>query len=114
MQLSRTINRVRRRRRIRAKISGTTKRPRFTVHKSLRHLRAQLIDDQTGKTLASLSTLNLQKRSSLAVAATLGSALAKKAVEIGIKQVVFDRGGYQYHGQIKALAEAARKEGLQF
>lgn len=114
MQLSRTINRVRRRRRIRAKISGTAKRPRFTVHKSLRHLRAQLIDDQTGKTLASLSTLNLQKRSSLAVAAILGSALAKKAVEMGIKQVVFDRGGYQYHGQIKALAEAARKEGIQF
>jgi len=114
MQLSRTTNRIRRRRRIRSKISGTAERPRLTVHKSLRHLRVQLVDDQAGRTLVALSTLHVKKGISLSEAADMGSILAKKAGEIGIKTVVFDRGGYQYHGQIKALAEAARKEGLQF
>lgn len=80
----------------------------------MRHLRAQLIDDVAGKTLAALSTLDLKKGATLTGAQELGLALAKKAVELGIQKVVFDRGGYQYHGQVRALAEGARTGGLIF
>ncbi len=114
MKISRTTSRIRRRRRIRAKITGTAVCPRLTVNKSLRHLRAQLVDDATGKTLTALSTLDLKKTANLAGAQELGLTLAKKAVELGIQKVVFDRGGYQYHGQIKAVAEGAREGGLIF
>lgn len=114
MKISRTKSRIRRRYRIRAKISGTANQPRLTVNKSLRHLRVQLIDDTVGKTLTAVSTLDLKKTANLAGAKELGLALAKKATELGIQKVVFDRGGYQYHGQIRAIAEGAREGGLIF
>jgi len=110
--LIKKISRARRHRRIRAKIAGTAQCPRLSVHKSLKHLRVQLIDDVDGKTLASLSTLALKTRGGVEEAAELGKALAAKAAEMGIKKVVFDRGGYPYHGQVKAVAEAARAGGL--
>ncbi|MFA5967187.1 MAG: 50S ribosomal protein L18 [Patescibacteria group bacterium] len=103
-----------RRHRIRAKIKGTADRPRLAVHKSLKHLHVQLIDDTKGKTLASLSSLSLKIRGSIAAATKLGQAVAVQAIALGIKEVVFDRGGYPYHGQVKAVAEAARAEGLKF
>ena len=114
MIISRTQHRLKRRRRIRSAISGTALRPRLCVHKSLRHLRVQLIDDTAAKTLASVSTIGLKTTAGVASAKQLGSALAEKAIALGIKSVVFDRGGYRYHGQIKALAEAARAGGLIF
>jgi len=112
--LIKTISRAKRHRRIRAKIAGTPQCPRLSVHKSLKHLRAQLIDDVNGKTLASLSTLALKTRGGVKEAAELGKVLAAKAAEMGIKKIVFDRGGYPYHGQVKAVAEAARAGGLTF
>ncbi len=110
--LIKTISRARRHRRIRAKIAGTAQCPRVSVYKSLKHLRIQLIDDVNGKTLASLSTLALKTKGGVKEAAELGKALAAKATEMRIKKVVFDRGGYPYHGQVKAVAEAARAGGL--
>lgn len=84
------------------------------MHKSLRHLRVQLIDDTANKTLAAASTAELKTTGSVAQAHALGLAVAEKAKALGITSVVFDRGGYLYHGQIKALAEAAREGGLKF
>ena len=109
-----TTNQTSRRRRIRAKIIGTAARPRLAVHKSIKHLRVQLLDDTAGKTLASLSTLTLKIKGGVEAATQLGQAVAAQALSLGIKEVVFDRGGYPYHGQVKAVAEAARAEGLKF
>jgi large subunit ribosomal protein L18 len=100
--------------RIRAKLSGTTERPRLNVYRSLNHIYAQVIDDHTGQTLVSASSIKLKTGGNVAAAKEIGKAVAEKAVEKGIKKVVFDRGGYLYHGRIKALADAAREAGLEF
>ena len=100
--------------RIREKLSGTAERPRLNVYRSLNHIYAQLIDDQKGETLASASTLKLKTGGNVAAAKDIGKAIAEKAKEKGIKKVVFDRGGFLYHGRVKALAEAAREAGLEF
>jgi len=102
--------------RIREKMSGTAARPRLNVYRSLNHIYTQLIDDAAGTTLASASTLQakLKTGGNVAAAKELGKLIAEKAQEKGIKKVVFDRGGYLYHGRIKALAEAAREAGLDF
>jgi large subunit ribosomal protein L18 len=102
--------------RIRAKLSGTAERPRLNVYRSLGHIYAQVIDDQNGVTLVSASTLAMKAKTggNVAAAKEIGKAVAEKAVEKGIKKVVFDRGGYLYHGRIKALADAAREAGLEF
>lgn len=105
--------RTRRRIRIRAKVAGTASRPRLAVFKSNRFLSAQLIDDAAGKTLAAAHGREFTG-SQGAQAKAIGEALAKKASALGVSSVVFDRGGYPYAGQIKALAEAAREAGLAF
>jgi large subunit ribosomal protein L18 len=102
--------------RIRAKLSGTAERPRLNVYRSLGHIYVQVIDDQQGVTLVSASTLAAKVKTggNLAAAKEVGKAVAELAVGKGIKKVVFDRGGYLYHGRIKALADAAREAGLEF
>ncbi len=113
-------NAVRRKRhaRVRTRLSGTEARPRLNVFRSNKHIYAQLIDDVNGVTLASASTLdkeiNLDSSSNLDAAVKIGELVAKRAVEKGVKTVIFDRGGYLYHGRIKALADAARENGLEF
>lgn len=113
-------NKARKRRqlRIRKRVVGTASRPRLNVFRSSKHIYAQLIDDTAGVTLASASSLdkelNLAKGSDTEAASAVGSLIAKRALEKGYKEVVFDRGGYLYHGRVKALAEAAREAGLQF
>ncbi len=109
-----------RHKRVRQKISGTTARPRLCVFRSLNHIHAQLIDDSRSQTLVSISTLDSQVRSKTngkaktKKAEVVGTLFAERSLNKGIKQVVFDRGGYKYHGRVKALAEAARKAGLEF
>ena len=101
--------------RVRGKISGTTERPRLTVFRSNKQIYAQVIDDLTGKTLASASSLKLtDKAPKKEVAAKVGELIAKSAQEAGVSAVVFDRNGYLYHGRVKELADAARKGGLKF
>jgi large subunit ribosomal protein L18 len=102
--------------RIRRKMAGTEARPRLNVYRSLNHIYAQVIDDQKGETLVSASTLGLKVKTggNVAAAKEIGKAVAELAVKQGIKKVVFDRGGYLYHGRIKALADAAREAGLEF
>jgi large subunit ribosomal protein L18 len=102
--------------RIRQKLSGTAERPRLNVFRSLNHIYAQVIDDQNRVTLASASTIALKSKSggNVAAAKEIGKAIAEKAREKGIKKVVFDRGGFLYHGRVKALADAAREAGLEF
>jgi large subunit ribosomal protein L18 len=111
--------RQRRHRRIRVSLSGTPQRPRLNVFRSLQHIYAQVIDDTTGMTLAAASTNEPDVRSSLSGSKTdraraIGRAIAERARERGVNAVVFDRGGYLYHGRIKALADAAREAGLEF
>jgi large subunit ribosomal protein L18 len=115
-QKQRNVVRQRVHTRIREKMSGTAVRPRLNVYRSLNHIYTQLIDDASGTTLASASTLQakLKTGGNVASAKELGKLIAEKAAEKGIKKVVFDRGGYLYHGRIKALAEAAREAGLDF
>ena len=100
--------------RIRAKLSGTGERPRLNVYRSLNHIYAQVIDDQKGETLVSASTIKMKTGGNISAAKEIGKAVAEKAVAQGIKKVVFDRGGFLYHGRIKALADAAREAGLEF
>jgi large subunit ribosomal protein L18 len=102
--------------RIRAKLSGTTERPRLNVYRSLNHIYVQLIDDAQGQTLASASTVQAKIKTggNVAAAREVGKLIAERAQEKGIKKVVFDRGGYLYHGRIQALADAARESGLEF
>jgi large subunit ribosomal protein L18 len=100
--------------RIRRKLGGTAERPRLNVYRSLNHIYAQVIDDQTGTTLVSASTIKMKSGGNLAAAKEIGKTVAGLAVEKGVKKVVFDRGGYLYHGRIKALADAAREAGLEF
>ena len=113
----RVIARGRVRERIRGKITGTAARPRLAVFKSLKHIYAQVIDDASGKTIVSASSRDKDsstKGANTAAAKALGALIAKKAKDKGITRVVFDRGGYLYHGNIKALADAARENGLKF
>ena len=100
--------------RIRRKLAGTAERPRLNVYRSLNHIYAQVIDDQSGTTLVEASTIKMKTGGNVAAAKEIGKAIAERAVEKGIKAVVFDRGGYLYHERIKALADAAREAGLQF
>jgi len=114
--VTKEARRLRRRRRVRAKVSGTAERPRVSVFRSNRGISAQLIDDIAGRTLAAVNWTEADLRA-LAHAerpARAGALLAERAKAIGVTSVVFDRGGYQYHGQVKALAEGAREAGLQF
>ena len=109
--------RERRHKRVRKTISGTAERPRLAVFRSNRGIEAQLIDDLTGKTLAAASSLHLKKSfkgNKSAQAAEVGKTLAEAAKRASIENVVFDRGGYLYHGRVKALADAAREGGLKF
>ncbi len=110
--------RERRHRRIRKKIKGTAERPRLCVFRSLRHIYAQLVDDERGHTLLGVSSLSPEVRglqgTKTEMARAVGTLLGKKALEKGIRTVVFDRGGYKYHGRVKALADGAREAGLVF
>jgi large subunit ribosomal protein L18 len=108
--------RLRRHRRVRGKVSGTAERPRLAVFRSNRGIFAQLIDDETGKTLAGSSWVGLKgfKGDKTAQAAQVGKSLAEAARKAGIETVVFDRAGYLYHGRVKALADGAREGGLKF
>ena len=111
--------RQRRHRRLRVKLSGTPQRPRLSVFRSLQHIYAQLVDDATGTTLVAASTLDPALRDALSGpksdrARAVGQAIAERAKDKGISAVVFDRGGYLYHGRVKALAEGARAGGLDF
>lgn len=109
-----TQNRQARKRRVRAKVSGTAGRPRLSIFRSLLQISAQLIDDETGKTLASASTKDLKAKANIEGAKKLGEDIAKKAKTAKISTVVFDRNSYQYHGRVKAVADAARESGLTF
>jgi large subunit ribosomal protein L18 len=102
--------------RIRQKMQGTAERPRLNVYRSLNHIYAQIVDDAKGETILSASTLasKMKTGGNVAAAKEIGKLVAERAIEKGIKRVVFDRGGYLYHGRIKALADAARAAGLEF
>ncbi len=112
--------RLKRKNRIRRKVSGTPERPRLTVFRSARHIYAQIIDDANGQTLISASTLEKEIRgkekaeSKVAAADEIGKLVARRALDKGISSVVFDRSGYKYHGRVKALSEGARETGLDF
>ena len=117
---SRSEVRVKKHNRLRNHLSGTTECPRLAVFRSNNHMYAQIIDDTVGRTLVSASTLQkdvkaeVEKTNNVAAAAYLGTVLGKKAVEAGIKEVVFDRGGFIYQGKVQAFADAAREAGLEF
>ena len=119
-KVSRAKVRAKKHRRLRNHLSGTATTPRLAVFRSNNHMYAQIIDDTVGKTLVSASTTQkevkaeLEKTNNVDAAAYLGTVIGKRAVEAGIKEVVFDRGGFIYHGKIKALADAAREAGLEF
>ena len=120
--LKKRLRRMRRKRHVRKKVTGTVDRPRLTVFRSHTNIYAQIIDDSAGRTLVAASSLEKAPRQELAdgsggnraAARVVGAALAAKAVEAGIEKVVFDRNGYAFHGRIRELAEAARKGGLKF
>lgn len=109
-----TDNRQRRRNRIRAKITGTAKRPRAAVYRSLTTVSVQVIDDVVGKTLVASQVATKGEMTKMEQAKAVGADIAKKAMEAGITHIVFDRGGYQYQGRIKALADSMRENGLKF
>jgi large subunit ribosomal protein L18 len=117
---SRQLARKKRHQRLRVRLQGTVERPRLNVFRSLRHVYVQLIDDAAGHTMLSVSTLDPEVSEKLGdlnktdQAKLVGAVLAERALRKGVKQVVFDRGGYKYHGRVKALAEAARAGGLEF
>ena len=119
-RLSREAHRERIHVRTRKTLAGTPERPRLCVHRSTRHIRAQVIDDSKGSTLASASSLDKDVRAkikgggNIAASKVVGKIIAERAKAKGIENVVFDRGGYQYHGRVQALAEAAREAGLKF
>lgn len=113
-KFDRNGSRLKRRRRIRSKISGTPSVPRLSVFRSNTNIFAQVIDDENGVTLASSSSLKLDNGSNVEGAKEVGTLVSKAATKKGITKVVFDRSGYLYHGRVKALAEAAREAGLEF
>ncbi len=112
--------RLKRKKRIRKKVTGTAERPRLCVYKSLKNMYAQLVDDTTGKVITGVSTLTADVKGEIkyggnaASAKKIGEAIAKKALDLGIKEILFDRNGFKYHGRVKALAEGAREAGLNF
>ena len=112
--------RIRRHRRVRKKLAGTAARPRLCVFRSLTHIYAQVVDDESGRTLVAASDLEAELRSDgksgtkTAIAGKVGALVGRRSVEKGIEQVIFDRGGYKYHGRVAALANAAREGGLKF
>ncbi len=113
--------RLRRKIRVRKRVHGTPQRPRLSVYKSLKHIYAQIIDDTQGKTLAAASSLDPELKTKLEnisgkieVARLVGQLVAQRALDKGIKKVVFDRGGFKYHGRVKAVADGAREAGLEF
>ena len=116
MSIQKSERRLRIRRSIRSKISGTATKPRLSVFRSNKAIYAQLINDQEGKTLLSVSSSSIESddRSKVEISSQVGKTLANKAQEIGITEVVFDRSGYLYHGRVKSLAEGAREGGLKF
>lgn len=120
MAKSKEVGRQRRHERIRKKVAGTEQRMRLSVFRSSNHIYAQIIDDSKGRTVVSASSLDSpvkelkQHKGNVRTAKEVGTIVARKAIEQGIKKVVFDRGGYLYHGRVKALAEAARESGLEF
>ena len=112
-------SRLRRHRRVRKKVHGTAERPRLAVHRSNKHITVQLIDDDSGRTVASASTTEADLRgsdsgSTVAAATKIGQTVAQRAKAAGVSKVVYDRGGYLYHGRVAAVAEAAREAGLEF
>lgn len=115
---SRRQRRVRIHQRIRRKVAGDAERPRLAVYRSLKHIYAQVIDDSAGRTLAAASTLDkdsaVKYGGNVAAAKDVGKRVAERAAKAGIEKVIFDRGGHQYHGRVKALADAARETGLKF
>jgi large subunit ribosomal protein L18 len=116
---SKSVLRKRRHQRVRRRVHGTTARPRLNVFRSLTHIYAQVVDDDQGLTLVAASTLDHEIHDATSANKTeqaklVGALVAKRALEKGIKQVVFDRGGYPYHGRVRALAEASREGGLDF
>jgi len=119
-EIDRRVARLRRHRRVRKRVIGTPERPRLNVFRSLKHIYAQVIDDSKGHTLAAASTVDpalrprLQGLTKTEQARVVGAVLAERALGLGVKKVVFDRGGYKYHGRVKALADAAREGGLDF
>jgi large subunit ribosomal protein L18 len=119
-KLSRDLHRQRVHQRVRMRVEGTPERPRLCVYRSLGHIYAQVIDDRSGKTLVSASSIdaetkkNLKGGGNVAAAKVIGKTIAARAKAAGVSKVVFDRGGYKYHGRVKALADAAREAGLQF
>lgn len=110
------LRRSRRKQGLRKKLAGTAERPRLTVYRSLKHIYAQIVDDVTGKTLASAGTIQdgVQGAGNKEGAAAVGKTLAQRAKDAGVSQVALDRNGFKFHGRIKALADAAREGGLQF
>ena len=114
--LTKRQRRLKRRRRVRARVKGTAERPRLSVYRSNKGVFAQLIDDTAGRTVAAVSWIEPEFKSlgSMEQAKAVGEALAKRAKEAGVESCVFDRGGYQYHGRVAALAEGAREGGLAF
>ena len=112
--LTKVQNRIRRATRVRARIEGTAEKPRLSVFRSNAHITAQAIDDTTGLTLCSAHDISVKKGTKSERARDVGATIAKAMIEKGIKACIFDRGGYLYHGRVKALAEAAREAGLQF
>ncbi len=106
--------RARRKLRIRNKVHGTTERPRLSVFRSAKHIYAQVIDDSQGTTIAHASSVSGSGDSKVESAKSVGSAVAQACIAKGVEQVVFDRGGYRYHGRVRALAESAREAGLKF
>ena len=119
-KLSKDAHRRRVHARVRTRVTGTPERPRFCVYRSLGHIYTQIIDDRTGRTIVSASSLdketkkNLKGGGNVASAKAVGKSIAERAKAAGVSKVVFDRGGYKYHGRVKALADAAREAGLQF
>ena len=113
-KVSRNEMRTIRHERVRAKISGTPECPRLSVYRSNKNISAQIIDDVNGITLACASSLKLENGSNIEAAAVVGKMIAEEAKKANITKVVFDRGGYLYHGRVQALAEAARENGLEF
>lgn len=119
-KVSKNVSRLRKHKRVRKKVKGTSERPRLDVYRSLTNIYAQIIDDTTGNTLVSASSLDHEFKGELGYSGNkkasteVGKLVAKKAIEKGITKVVFDRGGYLYHGRVKELAEAAREAGLEF
>jgi large subunit ribosomal protein L18 len=119
-RISRSAHRERIHRRVRQKVSGTPERPRLTVYRSINQIYAQVIDDRAGATLVSASSIDKEARKdtkgggNIATAKIIGRIIAERAIAAGITKVVFDRGGYKYHGRVQALANAAREAGLKF